>query len=66
MGVGVSQTHGDNPAGIQDFIDRGGAGFAGGTAQFDNRFHVFRFGLNYQFAAGKAPVGKSPTVVSKY
>ncbi|HWL94949.1 MAG TPA: outer membrane protein [Phycisphaerae bacterium] len=27
-----------------------------GTAHFDNHFHVFRFGLNYQFATGKAPV----------
>jgi len=26
------------------------------TGRFDNRFHVFRFGLNYQFATGQAPV----------
>jgi outer membrane immunogenic protein len=28
----------------------------GGAGIFDNRFHVFRVGLNYQFASGKAPV----------
>ena len=32
------------------------------TAHFDNRFHVFRFGLNYRFATGKAPT----PVVTKY
>jgi outer membrane immunogenic protein len=29
---------------------------AAAVGQFDNRFHVFRVGLNYQFASGKAPV----------
>ena len=32
----------------------------------EGRFHVVRVGLNYQFATGKAPIGKAPTVVSKY
>lgn len=32
------------------------------TATFDNRFHVFRFGLNYRFATGKAP----GTVMTRY
>ena len=36
----------------------------GTTTPFDNRFHVFRFGLNYQFATGKAPV--AAPVVTKY
>jgi outer membrane immunogenic protein len=32
------------------------------VGDFDNRFHVFRFGLNYRFATGKAP----GPVVTKY
>ena len=41
-------------AGSQDVFnpDIGG----GRRARFDNRFHVFRLGMNYQFATGKAPV----------
>ena len=41
-------------AGSQDVFQPNLAGTP--TARFDNRFHVFRFGLNYQFASGKAPV----------
>ena len=41
-------------AGIQDVFNPDV--FTGRTAHFDNRFHVVRFGLNYQFATGKAPV----------
>ncbi len=41
-------------AGHQDVFNSALAG--GTTMRFDNRFHVFRFGLNYQFATGKAPV----------
>jgi outer membrane immunogenic protein len=49
------------------YIDAGEQGGLGGigaqaTARFDNRFHVFKLGLNYQFASGKAPT----PVVTKY
>lgn len=47
-------------AGHQDVFNPNIAG--GDTARFDNRFHVFRFGLNYKFASGKAP----GPVVTKY
>lgn len=41
-------------AGSQDVFN---PAFGGGTtARFDNRFHVFRFGLNHKFNTGKAPV----------